>query len=126
MNMKHIKEYKMEFINEAKAKLGPMPSFLKTAGAKPSNTQFSGPRRMNNPDDHWSLEVKSPFKKDSNIIIAFYPDKSFYFHTAIGPGAKYEGKWQEGISSDIFKFGEAKIKGVKMQFTTFGGMQTVD
>lgn len=129
--MKHLRVFEEASVNEA-AELGQMPAFLKAAGAKPGKSPSSpgewlAQGKPERKDDCWVLEVPSPFKKDQTIGIHFFPNKNFSFTTGIGLGARYQGTWQEGSASDIFKFGQSSsIKGVKMTFTGFGGMVTLD
>lgn len=128
--MKHIKVFEESSINEAE-ELGPMPAFLKAAGAEEATSGGSPgawlaagkPVRKNT---CWILEVPSPIKKGETIHIRFYPKtKDFSFVTNIALGGKYQGKWQES-PSDVFKIGQTSIKGVKMTFTLFGGLVTLD
>ena len=133
--LKNLKIYEQQ-VFEASKVLGQMPSFLKSAGAKEDRKVFSvgadlaqqslSGKKDNDPNC-WSVKVQSPFKSDSKITIFFFPEGNFEFTTAIGSGGKYTGKWQTGSSSDEFRIGRSFIlKGVKMMFTTFGGMQTLN
>jgi hypothetical protein len=135
--MKHIKFFESDnFLNES-SKLSSMPAFLKSAGAKPAQyvvsvgAKLSAEHRTGKKFDEpncWSIsEIKSPFKKDDVITIFFFPEGGFTFHTGIGMGGKFSGRWEAGGASDNFSFGNSlTLKGVKMIFTVFGGVKTLD
>jgi hypothetical protein len=128
--MKHLKVFEESSINEA-AELGPMPAFLKAAGAEeatgggsPGAWLAAGKPKMEK--TCWGVEVPSPFKKGHIVYIRFFPkNKRFDFSAGVGLGGKFQGSWQES-PSDVFQFGQTAIKGVKMTFTLFGGVVTLD
>jgi hypothetical protein len=135
--MKHLKFFEsVSHINE-ESKLNSMPAFLKAAGAKTDQfvpsvgaklaDEARTGKKINEPNC-WTIdEIKSPFKKDGKITIFFFPDGGFNFTTGIGMGGKFVGKWQVGSASDTFTLGNSfTLKGVKMIFTVFGGVKTLD
>jgi len=135
--MKHLKFFESVTPINEESKLNSMPAFLKAAGAKTgqfvpspgaklSREAITG--KKNNEPNCWIIkDIQSPFKNDAKITIFFFPDGGFNFTTAIGMGGKYVGKWQVGSSSDTFTLGNSfTLKGVKMTFTLFGGLKTLD
>jgi hypothetical protein len=132
--MQHLKEYNDSSLNEDNG-LNNIPPFLKKAGAtkaigphSPGAWLAGGQKKLSN--NCWSIQLKSPFERGEKITLYFYPDKRFIFSKGIGGGSKFEGKWETGTSDDVFVFGDdrtnKKLTGVKMQFTLFGGVQTLD
>jgi len=116
--MEHILPY--EAINEGAAALPTMPSFLKSAGAKPTYVQYGGPRKTNQPPNAWELRVPAPSGvSKEEWVITFFPDGSF--NTGAGSQKNFlrsSGEWKADASSD-FIFGTKAIKGVSMKFNSY-------